>query len=556
MISNQIKAGTETHEVFNQPPPLEDLNLFEQDAVLREGLHREGAAWAEDRVSEVGAIAGSAHMMQLGHTANQNGPVLNTHDRYGHRIDEVEFHPSYHEIMKIWMEAGAHSLAWTDPRPGSHVARASMAYLLSQPDTGIGCPMAMTFSVVPALRQQPEIAEEWVPRVTSTEYDPRFIPAPQKRGATMGMAMTEKQGGSDVRSNTTRALPLGAGGPGHEYELTGHKWFCSAPMCDAFMTLAQTENGLSCFIVPRWLPDGNKNAFYIQRLKDKVGNRSNASSEVEFRATWARMVGEEGRGVPTIIEMVNHTRLECVMGSAAIMRQALSQATHHAAHRLAFKKLLIDQPLMKNVLADLAIESEAATLTMLRLARAYDEGRENAGARLFTRIATALSKYWVCKRCPSMTYEALECLGGNGFVEETLVARLFRDSPLNSVWEGSGNVICIDVLRAMSREPDSLEAFLAELGEAEGGDARLDEYVRELKDQLRDTADIEVRARRVVARMALAFQASLMVRYAPPASADAFIGARLSPDRDLVFGTLNKSTEFDKIIDRARPQVG
>src|SRR5439155_1438128 len=381
------------------------------------------------------------------------------------------------------------------------------------------------YSAVPALRVVPEIAAEWEPRLTSTTYDPRPIPASEKAGALCGMAMTEKQGGSDVRANTTRARPLGRPGPGAAYELTGHKWFCSAPMCDAFLVLAQAERGLSCFLLPRWLPDGTRNRFHIQRLKDKLGNRSNASSEVEFDAAWARLVGEEGRGVPTIIEMVNHTRLDCVIGAAATMRQAVAQATHHAAHRSAFGRRLVDQPLMQNVLADLAVESEAATVAMMRLARAYDGGDERE--RHFARLATAVIKYWVCKRTPMHVAEALECLGGNGYVEESMMPRLYRESPLNSIWEGSGNVICLDVLRALARSPQSLEAFMSEVDEGTAAEPRLARFVGELRAELSDFDDAERRARRIVERMALALQGSLVVRCADPAVADAFCASRL-----------------------------
>jgi putative acyl-CoA dehydrogenase len=409
----------------------------------------------------------------------------------------------------------------------------------------------MTYSAVPALRAAPELAAEWEPRFLSTDYDPRMIPAGDKRGALCGMAMTEKQGGSDVRANTTRAERVGAGGPGGEYRLTGHKWFCSAPMCDAFLVLAQAERGLSCFLLPRWCPDGTRNRFHIQRLKDKLGNRSNASSEVEFDGAWARMVGEEGRGVPTIIEMVNHTRLDCVIGAAAGMRQAVAQATHHAAHRMAFGRRLSDQPLMQNVLADLAIESEAATTAMLRLARAYDGESE----RHFARLATAVVKYWVCKRTPVLVAEALECLGGNGFVEESMMPRLYREAPLNSIWEGSGNVICLDVLRAMTRGPEVVDAFLGELALARGAEPRLDAFVAGLGEELRDFESMEARARRVVERMAIALQGALLVRHGDPAVADAFCASRLAGDHGRAFGTLPAGVAFGRVIARAWPRV-
>jgi putative acyl-CoA dehydrogenase len=412
----------------------------------------------------------------------------------------------------------------------------------------------MTYASMPTLRHQEEILAEWEPRVLGTEYDGRMVPAAEKSAVLIGMAMTEKQGGSDVRANTTRAVAIDGGGPGGAYEITGHKWFCSAPMCDAFLTLAYTETGLSCFLVPRWRPDGTRNPFFIQRLKDKVGNRSNASSEIEYRGTWARMVGEEGRGVRTIIEMVHHTRLDCVAGSAGLMRQAVAQAVHHANHRSAFGRRLVEQPLMQNVLADLALEAEAATAAMLRLARAYDAGPRDPGEQLFARLATAVVKYWVCKRWPVLAAEALECLGGNGYVEESLLPRNYREAPLNSIWEGSGNVICLDVLRAMARGPEVADAFFAEVGAARGGDRRLDAFVDAVRRELGDFADAELRARRLVERLALALQGSLLVRHAPTAVADAFCASRLAGDRGLAFGTLPAGTDCAAIIERERPE--
>ena len=544
-----------THEVLNQPPPLEGYNLFDHDTPLVEALAREGGTWARERVRAVGSLAGG-EAIRWGIDANTFPPVLKTHDRYGHRIDTVEYHPAWHQLMTAGVANGLHALPWREPRAGAHPARAAMFYLLGQAEAGFGCPITMTFAAVPALRAQPEIAREWEPRLTSLEYDPRLRPAAEKRGAICGMAMTEKQGGSDVRANTTRAEAIGARGPGAEYELTGHKWFCSAPMSDAFLVLAQTDRGLSCFLLPNWLPDGTRNRMHIQRLKDKLGNRSNASSEVEFHGAWARMVGEEARGVPTIIEMVNHTRLDCVIGSSATMRQAVAQATHHCGHRSAFGKRLIDQPLMRNVLADLCIEAEAATAAMMRLARAYDESAGDDAARRFARLATAVTKYWVCKRAPAVASEALECFGGAGYVEESPMPRLYREAPLNSIWEGSGNVMCLDVLRAMGRSPESVEAFFGELALARGGDARLDAFVATLADELRDFDAVETRARRLVERMALAFQGALLVRSGDPAVADAFCASRLAGDRGLAFGTLPATTDSERIIARARPQVG
>ncbi len=537
---------SDTHEVTNQPPPLEGWNLFLHDRALRDALSREGAGWAEDRVTTFGAACGG-EPLRWGVLANVNSPVLRTHDRFGHRIDEVEFHPAWHELMRMAVAHGLHALPWREPRPGAHVARAALFYLMAQVEAGHGCPISMTYAGVPAIRVHPELAAEWEPRLTSLEYDPRMRPAPEKAGALCGMAMTEKQGGSDVRANSTRATPL----TGDEYAITGHKWFCSAPMCDAFLVLAQTERGLSCFLLPRWLPDGTRNHFRIQRLKDKLGNRSNASSEVEFDGAWARRIGEEGRGVPTIIEMVNHTRLDCVIGASAGMRQAVTQATHHAAHRHAFGKPLIEQPLMLNVLADLCLESEAATTLMMRLARAYDDPAE----RTFARLATAVAKYWVCKRQPPLVAEALECLGGNGYVEESILPRLYREAPLNGIWEGSGNVICLDVLRAMAHGPEPFDAFFAEIALARGADRRLDGWVERLQADLGRRDDPEPRARDLVERMALALQGSLLVRHADPVVADAFCASRLGGMHGLAFGTLPADVDARGIVERARPQL-
>jgi putative acyl-CoA dehydrogenase len=544
-----------THEVFNQSTPLEDANLFELDVPLKEALRREGGGWAEERASEMGLIAGSRRVLKLGSDANDFPPKLRTHDRFGHRIDEVEFHPAWHELMHIGFTHGVHSLPWTDPRIGANVARAAIMTQLNQAEAGVGCPISMTFSVIPALRHQPEVAAEWEPRFLSNDYDGELRPAETKPGCVAGMAMTEKQGGSDVRANTTRAVPLNGGGPGAEYEITGHKWFCSAPMCDAFLVLAQAPNGLSCFLLPRFTPDGERNGFQIQRLKEKLGNRSNASSEIEFRSAWARMVGEEGRGVRTIIEMVGHTRLDCAIGSSSGMRAGVALATHHTSERSAFGRKLIDQPLMRNVLADLAVESEAATASVMRLARSYDEAAAgDQRAELFKRIATPVLKYWVCKRQTPHAVEALECFGGNGYAEESGMPRLFRESPLMSIWEGSGNVQCLDALRAMVKSPASTDVLFEEIDEARGGDARLDRFVGELRASISTSPEtLEVRARRVVEGMALALQASQLVRHGDPAVADAFCASRLGGDWGGAFGTLPPGTHFDAIIDRVLP---
>ena len=545
-----------THEVANQPPPLENYNTFETDRVLVEALRREGGEWAADHVREIGAAAGRAETARWAFEANDNPPRLRTHDRYGNRIDEVSFHPAWHSLMRLAVPWGLHSLPWSDPKPGAHVARAAGFLLL--PEAGIGCPLSMTYSVVPALRKEPDLAAEWEPRFASLHYDgERLVPAPDKRGALCGMGMTEKQGGSDVRANTTTANPLNGGGSGAEYEITGHKWFFSAPMCDAFLVLAQAPGGLSCFFMPQFTPDGERNRIHLQRLKDKLGNRSNASSEVEFRGAWARLVGEEGRGVPTIIEMVNHTRLDCALGGAAGMRQGVAHAIHHSSYRSAFGRLLVDQPLMRNVLADLAIESEAATISSMRLARSYDEAiGGNEAAQELKRLANAVLKYWICKRAPMHAAEALECLGGNGYVEESGMPRLYRETPLNSIWEGSGNVQCLDVLRGMARNPAAVEAFAAEVGEGAVAERRLDEFGRRLRDDLASNPEtLETRARGLVERMALALQASLLVRYGDPAVADAFCASRLEGDSGRAFGTLPAGTDFDRIIRRHAPRT-
>ena len=543
----------ETHTVFNQPPPLEDYNVFASDQALVEALRREGAAWAEERARTFGEIAGRAETIAWGFQTNEHRPVLRSHDRVGNRIDEVEFHPSWHSLMRLGVEHGLHALPWREPRAGAHVARAALFATLAQVEAGVGCPLSMTYSVVPALRAEPAVAAEWVPRVTALFYDPRLIPSGEKAGAICGMAMTEKQGGSDVRANTTRAVPLGGDGA---YEVTGHKWFCSAPMSDAFLVLAQAPEGLTCFLLPRFMPDGTRNRFHIQRLKDKLGNRSNASSEVEFRAAWAHRIGEEGRGVPTILEMVVHTRLDCVIGSTALLRQGTAQALWHARHRQTFGRRLLDHALMRNVLADLAIESEAATVSMMRLARAFDEADSGDAAALpFKRLATAVLKYWICKRAPVHAAEALECLGGNGYVEEWPLARLYREAPLNSIWEGSGNIQCLDALRALQKAPESLAALFGEIAAARGGDHRLDLFAVALRDDLArlDPAEAETRARHLVERLALALQGSLLVRHAPPAVSDAFCATRLAGEGGRAFGTLPPGTDAGVILDRAAP---
>ncbi len=542
-------------EVLNQPPALENYNLFASDTALGEALRREGGGWVAEQAHEFGEILGRAETLRLGELANRYSPVLRTHDRFGRRIDEVEFHPAWHELLRLGVSYGTHSLPWTSDKSGAHVARAALMMLRNQVDEGTSCPQTMTFAVVPSLRLQPELAAEWEPRVLSNEYDPRFIPATEKRGALIGMAMTERQGGSDVRANITRARPVSKRGPGEVYEITGHKWFCSAPMCDAFLVLAQAEGGLSCFLLPRWKPDGARNAFHIQRLKDKLGNRSNASSEVEFHGAWARLIGEEGRGVANIMEMVRHTRLDCVIGSASTMRRAVAEATHHAAYRHAFGDLLINQPLMKNVLADLCIESEAATALAMRLARSFDDAPRDERQRRFSRIATAIGKYWVTKRAVAAVSEALEVLGGNGYVEEAPLARLYRDAPLNSIWEGSGNVQCLDVLRAMRKEGETVDVLFEEIRAARGADARFDQFVARIERELASDGEIEARARRIVEDLGLALEGAILIEHGHRAVAEAFCASRFSGEQRLALGTLPAETDFDSIIERSRPRL-
>ncbi|SDP37133.1 putative acyl-CoA dehydrogenase [Streptomyces sp. cf386] len=543
-------AGS-THTVTNQPPPLIGHDVYTSDRALTEAVARHLAPElldeAQGELTAFGRTCGSAQVQDWGRLANEHPPRLRTHDRYGRRIDEVEFHPSWHRLLGKGVAAGL-TAGWV--RPGGHVRRAAAFLLWTQVEAGNGCPLSMTHAAVPALRTEPDLAAEWEPLLTSMIYDRELRPAGQKAGALFGMGMTEKQGGSDVRANTTAAHPLP---DGESYELTGHKWFCSAPMSDGFLVLAQAPGGLTCFLVPRVLADGSRNVFLIQRLKDKLGNRSNASAEVEFDGTWARRVGEEGRGVRTIIDMVAATRLDCVLGSAGLMRQAVTQAIHHCSHREAFDGKLVDKPLMRNVLADLAVESEAATTLALRLAAAYDDGGEQERALL--RIAVPAAKYWVTKRCAPVTVEASECLGGNGYVEESGMPRLVRESPLNSIWEGAGNVQALDVLRALQREPAALDAYLREVGKARGADHRLDGAIKGLLTELADLEGIEARARRLTERLALVLQGSLLVRFAPPEVADAFCASRLGGDGGMAFGTLPSTLNLTSTVERSRPQA-
>ncbi|MFE0793028.1 acyl-CoA dehydrogenase family protein [Streptomyces mutabilis] len=544
-------AGS-THTVTNQAPPLVGHDVFTADRALTAAVERHLAPELREEaaaeLSGLGRSCGSVQTQEWGAQANENPPVLRTHDRYGHRVDEVDFHPAWHRLLGKGVSAGL-TAAWT--RPGGHVLRAAGFVMWTQVEAGNGCPLSMTHAAVPALRADPELAAEWEPRLTSRVYDRELRPAHLKAGALFGMGMTEKQGGSDVRAGTTAARPLAEDGT---YELTGHKWFCSAPMSDGFLVLAQAPGGLTCFLVPRVLADGTRNVFLIQRLKDKLGNRSNASAEVEFAGTWARRVGEEGRGVRTVMGMVAATRLDCVLGSAGLMRQAVAQAVHHCAYREAFGGKLVDRPLMRNVLADLAIESEAATTLGMRLAAAYDaaEGGDER-ERALLRLAVPAAKYWVTKRCAPVAVEAAECLGGNGYVEESGMPRLVRESPLNSIWEGAGNVQALDVLRALGREPAALDAYLTEVGAARGADHRLDAAIRGLLTELADLGAAEGRARRLVERLALVLQGALLVRYAPPEVADAFCAARLGGDGGAAFGTLPPTLDLASVVERARP---
>ncbi len=536
-------------ESLNQSPVLENYNLFASDAALQTAVEANDGAWNNERANEFGAILGKSETLELGNRANRNPPVLKTHDRFGNRLDWVEFHPAYHALMQIGIENETHSLAWTSERDGAYVARSALAFLKQQVDEGTSCPLTMTFAVVPSLKIEPEIADKWLPKVLSNEYDARFTPVAEKRGATFGMAMTEPQGGSDVRANITFAEKLNEKG---EYKITGRKWFCSAPMSDAFLVLAQTAKGISCFLMPRFTPDGAKNTLYFQRLKDKLGNKSNASGEVEFHAAFSQIIGEEGRGVANIMEMVRHTRLDCAVGSAATLRRAVAESLHHCAHRSAFGKLLIEQPLMRNLLADLSIESEAATALAFRLARGFDDSKSNEEARAFTRIATAIGKFWICKRAVFAVGEAMEVSGGNGYVEESVLPRLYRDVPVNSIWEGSGNVQCLDVLRSINKEPQSFEALLNELKSAGGANKNYDNFVGSVEKELFDLNDLEFRARRVVEKLALALQASALLKTAPNFVGDAFCDSRLAKDNGLNFGTLPVGVEVEKIIKRAQ----
>ncbi|HEY4607096.1 MAG TPA: acyl-CoA dehydrogenase family protein [Acidimicrobiia bacterium] len=545
----------DTHEVLNQPPALVDYDLAAADPVLVKALVRENGGWSTGQLSAYGRRMASSEVYEWGFQANLNPPVLHTHDRFGHRLDQVEFHPSWHSLLELAIGNGLHSLPWErPPGTGAYPARTALTFLASQIEAGHFCPISMSTSVVPTLRLQPEIAAEWEPLQLSRVYDSSFRPAAEKSGVLMGMGMTEKQGGSDVRANTTRAEAIEGGGPGGEYLLTGHKWFMSAPMCDAFLVLANAVGGLSCFLLPRFTPDGEVNRIHIQRLKDKLGNRSNASSEVELDGAWGRMVGEEGRGVATIIEMVSGTRLDCVTGSAALMRQAVTQAIHHTTHRTAFGSALIDKALMRNVLADLEVETEMAVLLMMRMAGAFDRAAIDEHDALIKRVLTPVAKYWVTKRCSEVVHEATECLGGNGFVEESIMARLYRESPLNAIWEGSGNVIALDLVRALAKQPTVIDALGKELGTVQGVDARLDNLIESALTRARNPADADYGARRLIELLALAIGGSLVLQHAEREVWEAFAATRLDGDWGHLYGTLPSTIDPTAIIDPAAPR--
>lgn len=539
------------HRAKNQPPPLQNYDFYRADTALQEAVTREGAPWAHDELSEFGRLLGRAETIEWGALANRNPPILHSYDRYGDALDAVEFHPAWHQMLSLGVGAGVHAAPWAEPRPGAHVARAAKVMLLVQAEAGVQCPITMTYGVVPALRRQSDIAAQILPRIYSRQYDKRFIPVTLKTGMLMGMGLTEKQGGSDLRANETRATPVGTGGPGQAYRLVGHKWFMSAPMCDAFLVLAQTQAGPSCFFLPRFTPDGERNALRLRRLKDKLGNKSNASSEVEFENAIGWLVGEEGRGIPALIEMATYTRLDCALGSAGLMRQAVVQAIHHANHRAAFGKKLVDQPAMTLLLADLAIEAEAAMQLAMRLAGAFDRA-DDAGENAFRRLMTPAAKFFVCKRGMVLAGEAMEVLGGNGYVEESIMPRLYREMPVNSIWEGSGNIMALDVLRALDRTPDTIEALRDELGKARGADRRLDAFITALEGMLASRPR-EVEARRLTEMLVLALEGALLVRNAPAAVADAFCASRFAGWSG-TFGTVPATVDARAVVARAAAQ--
>ncbi|HET9236553.1 MAG TPA: isovaleryl-CoA dehydrogenase [Oligoflexus sp.] len=540
----------QTHEVTNQSPALLDYNLYLQDHALREALQREGASWAAPQLEQWGAELGRAEAHDNGRLANEYPPVLKTFDARGHRVDQVEFHPAWHQLLHDVARRGLHTGPWSETRPSAHVARAAAYLLQTQVETGTLCPTTMTYGVIPVLRKGPTWVQSWLSTLYSKEHDPRDLPFSMKKGGLLGMGMTEKQGGSDVRSNSTEARRLN----GDEYLLRGHKWFFSAPMCDAHLVLARSSSGLSCFFVPRWRPDGSKNAIHIQRLKHKLGNRSNASSEVEFHDAWAILLGEEGRGVPTIIEMGTYTRLDCAIGTAGLMRQGLSQALHHANHRQTFGKKLCHHPLMQNVLADLALESEAATALAMRLARAFDQ-QEDEAETIVRRLLTPAAKFWVCKRGCEFMEEAMEVLGGNGYCEDYNLPRMYREMPVNSIWEGSGNIMCLDVLRALQKNPRAMDVLAHEM-QAGAAHPLLDRHRDGIMQRLKTETAQEAMARRLTQDLILGVQAALLLRHAPPYVAEAFCQSRLAHDWGYTYGSLGPTVHFSAILERAWPTRG
>ncbi|AOE50036.1 acyl-CoA dehydrogenase family protein [Kangiella sediminilitoris] len=553
-IVKKAKDVAETHQVTNQPPMLENYNIFESDMALLELLNNLRADWGHKEVSKLGEVLGQSQWINKGFQANQNPPKLHTHDRFGNRLDLIEYHPAYHELMDLAIEHKIPVLPWVNQREGSHLVRMAKNYLYNQIEAGSACPLTMTFSAVPPLRKSPHIGSQWLDKLLNGRYDPANKPIEQKTGVTIGMAMTEKQGGTDVRANKSYAALLSK--KDKTYELIGHKWFCSAPMCDGFLTLAQTVQGLSCFLVPRWRPDGNKNQIYIQRLKDKMGNRSNASSEIEFRGAFGWLLGSEGKGVKTIIEMVALTRYDCMIGSSALMRQAVAQITHHCHYREVFNKPLDQHPLMQNVLADLCLESEAALAMTARMAKALDNPDDKFEQNLL-RLTTAIGKYWICKRASSHIGEAQECLGGIGYVEESILPRLYREAPVNSIWEGSGNVQCLDVIRAINKSPETLDSYLQELSKAKGKNNDYDHLFKRTVKQLEDTPSdaFEFQSRYFVERLAKLMQACQLLLNGNPKIADSFCLSRLSEIRGLNYGNLPPSVDCKFIIDRARPKL-
>jgi len=549
-------SSLSTHEVTNMPPYLGDQDLWRNDIALQEGVSREAPGIATEQLTKLGQLAGKEDTFYKAAVANRFSPELKAFDRHGMRINQVEYHPAYHDLMQMAIENQVSNFAWrhrqqSGTNAGAHVVHAALNYMMGQPEGGVTCPMAMAYAAVPSLKMSEQIASEWIPRLLTTEYDPRDRPITEKKAATLGMFMTEKQGGSDIRSNSTRAEAIGASsGEGAEYELTGHKFFCSAPMSDAFLTLAYTPQGLSCFLMPRWKPDGERNTLMIQRLKDKLGNRGNASCEIELDRCWAVMLGQPGQGIKTIIEMVQANRFWCCSSSTALMRQGLVQAYHHTRHRQAFQKRLVDQPLMQNVLCDLQLEVEASLMLTLRLGRAIDEADTSDTSAALARIGTAISKYWICKRTPGHVVEALECLGGSGYIEDSMMPRLYRDAPLNNIWEGSGNIMCLDVLRAIEKEPATLPAILTELDAAKGGHRQLDSAVSRLRQLFKSGPPEALNARAMTELLAVSLQAALLIRYAPNAISDAFCSARLAQHQSMSYGCLPSDTNFKQILNR------